>query len=555
MFGLYWILLRQVKLFRFTRFFLLFAILLSLVLPFISISVNLFNSEVQKSNTSIINSIVPLFNAEKNIDHFNLNQPTEVIPSWINLSQILILLYILGIIIFLFRFLKNIFFISQQIKLSEKVSLSGRRLALIDTQINPYCFFNTIFVNKHDYLTNKIERELLSHEIEHIRQFHSFDIIFIEIIQIIYWFNPLLLLYNRAIRINHEFLADNNAIRDFSDIKSYSEILINFIGSKSNIPLTTGFYQSLTKKRLLMLTKSNPSRVTASFRFLMTSILVVAFTLLLSFKNSDSKPLTDWMSSENSEIGSKFIENITVNQQNKSSYLQEQKEVSDKLLRQRKSFLPDTIMTEQEHIQNVTEKDLKYSSSGYIKRDQINKKITLIQGAILTFGDIVIRADSIVIDMNKDQIFAAGRTIDGSISGKPYFKEGNNSIEADEITFNFKTHRALAKKIIVPKEIAQDTVMFSNLVLHIDIGNKKNNLLVQLIDDKENIVKTQTIDATGKCSFSLIKEGKYNLRAIFDLNNNGKYEPQMDSVSYFPRKLEIKAGWDIVQDWDLRSVN
>lgn len=547
MFGLYWVLLRQVKLFKFTRFFLLFAILLSLVLPFISISVNLFNTEIQKSSTSILNSILPFSSSEKNLDHFSLYQSSsEVIPSRINLSQVLIIIYVLGIIIFLFRFLKNIFFISQQIKLSEKISLAGRRLALIDTHINPYCFFNTIFVNKHDYLTNKIERELLSHELEHIRQFHSLDIIFIEIIQIIYWFNPFLLLYNRAIRINHEFLADNNVIRNFSDIKSYSEILINFIGSKSNIPLTTGFYQSLTKKRLLMLTKPNPSKVNVSIRFLMTLILVVGLTLLMSFKNSYSQPLTDWMSLENSEIA---------NQQNKPSYLREQKEVRDKLMGHQKSFLPDTDMTEQQHIQNVTEKDVKYSSSGLIKRDQINKKVTLIQDAVLTFRDIEIRADSIVIDMNTDQVFAAGRSNAGSITGKPFFKEGNKFIEADEITYNFKTHKALVKNIIIPKEIVEDTVLFSNLVLHIDIGNKKNNLLVQLIDDKQNIVKTQTIDATGKCSFSLIKEGKYNLRALFDLNNNGKYEPQMDSVSYFPRKLEIKAGWDIEQDWDLRSVN
>lgn len=492
LFGLYWILLRQVKLFRFTRFFLLFAILLSLALPFISISVNLFNSEVQKSYTSIVNSIVPLFNSEKNIDHFNLDQsPTEVISSKINISQILILIYVLGIIIFLFRFLKNIFIISQQIKSSEKVSLSGWRLALIDTQINPYCFFNTVFVNKHDYQTNKIERELLSHELEHVRQFHSFDIIFIEIIQIIYWFNPILLLYNRAIRINHEFLADNNAIRDFSDIKSYSEILINFIGSKSNIPLTSGFYQSITKKRLLMLIKSNPSRVSVSFRFLIISILVVGFTLLMSFK--------------------------------------------------------------QQHIQNVDEKVIKYSSSGYINSDQINKRITLIQGAVLKYGDLEIRADSIVIDMNTDQVFASGRVNAGSITSKPLIKEGNQSFEAEEITYNFNTHLVLTKNIIA-KEIVNDTVLFSSLVLHIEIGNKKNNLLVQLIDDMENIVKTQTVDATGKSSFSQIKEGKYNLRAIFDLNNNGKYEPHMDSVSYFPRKLEIKAGWDIVQDWDLSSL-
>ena len=314
MFGLYWFLLRQEKLFAFNRFFLLFAILFSLVIPFISIHVNLNNTEFQRNNSSVFNIISPVFNPEQNLENITSTQSSSaVLQSRINISLIMIFLYFIGVTIFLFRFLKNIFFISRQIELSEKASFSGHRLALVDNQINPHCFFNTIFVNKDDYLNNKIERELLSHEIEHIKQSHSLDVLLVEFIKIIYWFNPLLLLYNRAIRINHEYLADNDIIRDSSDIKSYSDILINFIGYKNNIPLTTGFNQSLTRKRLLMLTKSNPNKVNVGFRFLMTLILVVGFTLLMSFKNSNAQPIADFRVAKNGEQVVNDVKGFVVN--------------------------------------------------------------------------------------------------------------------------------------------------------------------------------------------------------------------------------------------------
>ena len=64
---------------------------------------------------------------------------------------------------------------------------------------------------------------------EHVRQSHTLDIILIELVKIFYWFNPVHLLYDRAIRINHEYLADNGVISDSPDIKSYTDKLLSYI--------------------------------------------------------------------------------------------------------------------------------------------------------------------------------------------------------------------------------------------------------------------------------------------------------------------------------------
>src|SRR5450759_236479 len=190
------------------------------------------------------------------------------------------------------RFLRNIFFISHQKRLSEKITYSGQKLVLIDQQINPFCFFNAIFVSKQDYLNNNIAKELLTHELEHINQSHSIDVIFIELIQIIYWFNPVLILYNRAIRANHEYLADSGVIKASPDIKGYANNLINFISCKRNIPLTSGFNPSLTRKRLIMLTKAGSSKINYGLRIFLTSIFVAVFFLILSCFPSNSQPIT-----------------------------------------------------------------------------------------------------------------------------------------------------------------------------------------------------------------------------------------------------------------------
>ena len=162
----------------------------------------------------------------------------------------------------------------------------GYRIVLIDNQINPYCFFNNIFISKHDYLDGNIDKNLLNHELEHVRQSHSIDIVFIELIKIFYWFNPILLFYNRAIRVNHEYLADNGVIRDYFDIKSYADKLLDFISCKKNVPLTSGFNQSLTKKRLIMMTKTKSKSIISGLRITLTLSLILVFLLTISFKQS-----------------------------------------------------------------------------------------------------------------------------------------------------------------------------------------------------------------------------------------------------------------------------
>jgi uncharacterized protein (DUF2141 family) len=105
------------------------------------------------------------------------------------------------------------------------------------------------------------------------------------------------------------------------------------------------------------------------------------------------------------------------------------------------------------------------------------------------------------------------------------------------------------------------TELFGKLT--VIIKNNEGNLIVQLLDSRESIVKETMINGNGKLEFPLLDKGKYRLRAIFDLNNDGKWTTgdfsllrQPEPVSYYPHEIEIKSDWQLVQDdWDLRLKN
>jgi hypothetical protein len=347
---------------------------------------------------------------------------TEAIPARVSFSRILLIVYLSGLILTLLRFARNIFNIHRQIKLSESINFSGRKLVLIDNKINPYCFFNTIFVCKNDYLNNKIAKEFLAHELEHIRQSHSTDIILIELIRIVYWFNPILYLYSRAIRVNHEYLADSGVLRDSPDIEIYADKLLSLISYRGTFPLTSGLKHSQLRRRLLMITKPESKNINYGFRITLTLGMILVFFLFLSFKPSNAQPIFS-LTNDKDEIDILLIDKDSL----KSSM---------------------TILNLTPQSSKVIDKKGTYTSSGYIKQDIINQMIVLVDNAVVRFGEITIKADSIVFNKRTNQIYAIGRqNSSGTIIGKPIFKEGSQEFVADEITYNLKTRRAVAKNI------------------------------------------------------------------------------------------------------------
>ncbi len=121
--------------------------------------------------------------------------------------------------------------------------------------------------------------EILVHEKAHVKEGHSLDILFIELVSIFFWFNPALYLIGKSIRLNHEFLADRAVARTLSSISNYQHLLIQMSVKKPAVALTSAFHYQIIKKRLTMMTKST-SATRKSIRF-MGLIPVIIFSFIL----------------------------------------------------------------------------------------------------------------------------------------------------------------------------------------------------------------------------------------------------------------------------------
>ncbi len=192
--------------------------------------------------------------------------------------------YIIGIyafisLVLLFRFVKNLLQIIQTIRNNERISLENATLVLVEKETVPHSFLSFIFVNKSDYLSQKITNEVLTHEMTHIRQKHSIDILFVEILQVIFWLNPSLIFLKKAIKLNHEFLADQKVIQTYKNISKYQYLLLETTTCQPKIHLASNLNYLLTKKRLKMMTTTSSKTAMMIKKMAVLPLLVSAIFL------------------------------------------------------------------------------------------------------------------------------------------------------------------------------------------------------------------------------------------------------------------------------------
>jgi hypothetical protein len=159
----------------------------------------------------------------------------------------------------------------------------------------PFSFFPYVVIPKKtfesgDYL------QILEHETAHIKQGHTFDLLFSELLIACLWFNPFMWLIKRSIILNHEYLADNLTLKSSCNVKEYQYKLLNIPTSLMNVPLAHNF-SSLIKNRIVMINKK-PTRNYAALKSLIILPVVAILLVMFSFKsekilmnNGNQKPL------------------------------------------------------------------------------------------------------------------------------------------------------------------------------------------------------------------------------------------------------------------------
>jgi N-acetylmuramoyl-L-alanine amidase/beta-lactamase regulating signal transducer with metallopeptidase domain len=246
----YHLVLGREKIHYFNRFYLLISIVVSFIIPFITI-------EIIKVIPVFVN-IEPLISTSipSEINENGINENAAPIVESINyIPYILWSFYALITLILLGRFAKNVFELISKTKSNPIIKYNNAKLVLVDEKVLPHTFLNYIFINFDDYNMRNIEDELFTHELVHVNQKHSLDILFIELLKVLFWFNPIFIFYKKAIQLNHEFLADGEIVRTYNDVPFYQNLLLHKGNGNQTIYLASNLNYLVTKKRLIMMTK------------------------------------------------------------------------------------------------------------------------------------------------------------------------------------------------------------------------------------------------------------------------------------------------------------
>ncbi|MGB3151582.1 MAG: M56 family metallopeptidase, partial [Maribacter sp.] len=274
----YKLLLEKENMHVFKRFFLLSALLLSFIIPSLVF--------VEYVEPTVVSSPTNFFYPDTQTTELS-SQPTDM--DVINWPQLLWTIYFIGLAGFGFRFLKHLFQIINRIRVNPKLKQNFNIKVLLKESLPPHTFFSYIFLNKNKFEEDKIPKSVLTHEETHAKQYHSLDVLFIELLQVVFWFNPLVYLFKKSIKLNHEFLADSAVLKSEKSTSNYQNTLLSYLSRESrynnqSTGMANAINYSSIKKRFTIMKKR-----TSKKSILVRSFLLLPLIALLLFGFSERK--------------------------------------------------------------------------------------------------------------------------------------------------------------------------------------------------------------------------------------------------------------------------
>ncbi|MCP9766521.1 M56 family metallopeptidase [Lacihabitans sp. LS3-19] len=270
----YYLFLEKVKIFQFNRLYLLSSLLISFFIPLV---------ELEISNTLLTQQTFESIKVKENNRLLNYNLVETNSDSKVNeevsLRQIFWCVYLLISGILIYRFFKGILFFRKKEITNQSIDYEGFEIILTDENQTPFSFLSKIYLNKNLFENKQIETEIIEHEMTHIKQGHTFDILFVEFLFALFWFNPFIVLYGKCIRLNHEFLADQSVLSKNTNKSRYQYLLLNEFGLTEPRLLTSKFNFSFTKKRLKMMNKEQNKSKAILVKISMLPLLLILISL------------------------------------------------------------------------------------------------------------------------------------------------------------------------------------------------------------------------------------------------------------------------------------
>ncbi|MDG5492589.1 M56 family metallopeptidase [Psychroserpens sp. SPM9] len=267
----YQIFLQRDTFFQANRWFLLSGLIIACSVPLVVIPIYIEYTPVEPSGyTFAVNEIA-------------LPASTTIEAQPFDYSQLILWTYFLGIFVCFGKLCIDFLSLRKVFKNSNLVQSKSFKILETSEHVAPFSFFNRIVYNPKQFKNEEIEH-VINHEKVHTKELHSIDTILAQLACILFWFNPIVWLYKKALQQNLEFIADQKAQYVSPCEKSYQTVLLKASVKNHQLAFTNNFYTSLIKKRIVMLHKSKSNKLN-QLKLLFVLPLLAVF--MMSFNTKD----------------------------------------------------------------------------------------------------------------------------------------------------------------------------------------------------------------------------------------------------------------------------
>ncbi|KAF2337643.1 MAG: M56 family metallopeptidase [Flavobacterium nitrogenifigens] len=456
----YYFLLRKETFFNSNRWFLLSGLIVSAILPLVTYTKVIWINAAPQFDTDFQNFVS------------NTSQDESSEFNW---NFFLLGIYALGLLIFLIKLAIDFYSLNSIIKGKKIKQQADFKFIDINENIAPFSYFEYIVYNSSLYTASELEN-IIEHEKVHSDQNHTFDVLISRIFSIIFWFNPIVWFYKKAITQNLEFIADSEAAKKLLDKKAYQYTLLKITTHENCVAITNHFYQSLIKKRIVMLNK-NQSNKRNSWKYYAVIPALAAFVLLFQIEViAKERPQT--VKSASTEIEAVDVYTI-------------QKNTTDLELKRIKTQLKMLHNVEFE-ASRVKRNSANQLTSLKVEIAYENQKSQSIQ----TGGKVAIKDFGIVVVTGKNGAKRTGiKTYDekSAVSQKVALNEKANNSEVKNTITNTETH-----------------VNTNSITSTKTDSNTNSNISTTVIINKDNNTKVIT---TGGTTVAVSNGTKTNVKA------------------------------------------
>jgi hypothetical protein len=311
---IYDVFLKNETFFNWNRFYVLASAFLSIVLPFIKI--DSFKAVIPREYMYVLPEVVignPINNTGTEAIILKNLTTNSALFNW---NYVLFL----GCAIALLLFTIKLFKLTAMAYKNPKTKFEKAFLVELKNSKHAFSFFNYIFLGSDVKIEDR--QSILTHELQHVKEKHSLDLLFFEVLKILFWFNPLIYMYQKRIANLHEFIADSKAVKS-SNKRSYYQNLLSQIFDTEKVSFINPFFkQSLIKKRIIMLSKSKSNQINLA-KYLLVFPMVIG---MLFYTSCEAYQNNELLSSSDLE---KYTYTINLNSENTDKTIAKQKAVSD----------------------------------------------------------------------------------------------------------------------------------------------------------------------------------------------------------------------------------